>query len=116
MLEILKATVTDGTGAGATTASYYFRGSEDVFEDTTIQTATGITEAADDEKDNPLYKVEELLRKGIIIRLAASLEDGDQVKLYCTRAKLNTALDLVGSTYDGQEITSVRIPLKATFY
>jgi hypothetical protein len=116
ILELLKATV--GTGADA--KAYYFLGRADVY--TNISAATGITEATEDEQDEPATSVGELLGAGVLLRLAATIgteggSDNKQVKFLCTKAKFSTAFDdIVGSTIREQEVLTVRVPRKATFF
>lgn len=117
MLKVLKATQTVG-GASQT---FYFLGRDDVYQGG-VSTATGVSEAEEDEQNRPTTKVEELLGAGVLIRLAATIgesgaDDNAQVRLLCTRAQLGTALDtLNGETIRSREIISVRVPRKASFF
>lgn len=117
LLKVLKATQT----IGGQSQTYYFLGRDDVYEGG-VATATGISEATEAEQNRPTTKVEELLGSGFLIRLAATIgeagdEDNKQVKLLCTRAQFATALDtLNGETIRNEEIISVRVPRRATFF
>lgn len=109
------------TTAGQNPDTYYFRGKNDVYINE-IAAETGITIAPPTEQNRPKVKVEELVAKGVLIRLMATTglvgsDDNSQVKLLCGRDKLATALDnLEGETIRGESILSVRVPQKATFY
>jgi len=109
------------TTSGTTPQTYYFRAVATSYPPD-VATICGVTPAPTEEQNRPRTKVEELVAKGILIRLVASTEaansdDRFQVKLLCGRAKLADALDgLEGEAIRGNIITSVRVPQKATFY
>lgn len=109
------------TTADTPAQTYYFRAIKESMPEE-VATILGVSEAPENEQNRPRTKVEELVGKGILIRLVASTglagsDDRDQVKLLCGRAKLATALDsLIGETIREQLVYSVRIPQKATFY
>ena len=107
--------------AGGSTQTYYFRGQQDTYPPT-VAAALGVTLAPDAEKNRPRTKNEELVAKGVMIRLVASttVSGGTKtknVKLLCGRDRLSNALDnLGGMQIRNNAITSVRIPQKATFF
>jgi hypothetical protein len=84
----------------------------------------GISPATDSEKDNPLYPVEELLKKGIIYRLNATTTTRgkrSRLKLLADKEAIRTNIftSLVGENYSitngsSGTIVSVNIPSRVT--
>jgi hypothetical protein len=110
------------TTTGATPQSYYFKGRSDVYTGA-VATKTGVSVAPTAEQNRPETKVEELVAKGILIRLAATTgtvggtTTRKHVKLVCLRDKIATALDdLESESIRGSSVLSVRVPQKASFY
>jgi hypothetical protein len=114
LLQSLKAA---GTGQGAKT--YYFRGIA-VDYPASVQALLGVVPTPAAEQDEPVYKLEELLGKGKLIRINVRYGTGANkkvAKLVCLRENLATALDgLVGVTYKNSLIVSAHIPLKDQFF
>lgn len=112
----LKVVTTDSTPK-----TYYFRGKSDIYTGA-VATSTGVTIAPPAEANSPLTKVEELVGKGVLIRLMASTgqlgsSDRKEVKLVCLKSQISTAFtSLEGENIRGNSILSVRVPQKATFY
>lgn len=85
------------------TAKYAFRAPAGLYAGA-IATATGIAAAAEGDQDLPDYPVKELLKKGILRRVAAITRTAagrpSRLKLLCAKDKLTTILDaLKGDTY-----------------
>lgn len=106
-------------GAAAGDPVYYFRGLTASYPDS-VQTELGVGPTPIPEQNKPVYKLEDLLSKGALIRLRVTYASGGASKsarLVCLRSKLATALDgLIGKDYKTGLIISVNIPLKDTFY
>ena len=109
------------TTTGTTPQSYYFRGRSDIYS-TAITAETGVSVAPAAEQDRPSCKIEELVARGVLVRLMAStgtLGTGaarKQVKMLCGRDKLATAIgNLITKPVRGSAILSVRIPQKSYF-
>ena len=114
-LVIHEVTVT----TGADTDQYHFLADGSSY--TGLADETGVTKSADANADRfPAYRVGELLRKGIVIRVAVSyLENGKRRsgKLLVTKAKLAAALStLDGKSFRGGVIKSARVPRRLSFY
>lgn len=111
ILKLYKATVG--------TQNYFFLQSPTSYSGS-IDTLTGVAEAADTEFDEPATSVQNLVSKGKLFRVLVSYTVGTAkrtAKLLVTRANLGTALDgLIGETLRGGTITSARIPQKAQFF
>ena len=110
------------TTTGTTPQSYYFKGRSDVYS-TAISAETGVSVAPTAEQDRPSCKIEELVAKGILVRLMVSTgtvgtgATRKQVKILCGRDKIPTAIaNLIAKPVRGSGILSVRIPQKASFF
>lgn len=71
---------------------YLFRGSPDVYTGTTA-TATGISAAPPEIIGDPLYRIGDLLIKGLLIRISVfggTDTAPKSLRMYCTREKIDT--------------------------
>lgn len=113
-LKTFKATV----GAAPGGQTYYFLQSATSYGGT-IDTATGVQAAGDNEQDMPVTSIGQLLQKQILIRVNVRYTSGagtKTAKLLVTRNKIATALDeLVDKSFKGGTIKTVSIPTKATY-
>jgi hypothetical protein len=114
-LTVHQATVTTGTD----TDIFHFLAADGSY--TGLGDETGVTETPAAGADKfPTYKVSELLRKGVLIRVAISYREGTRNrtgKLVVTKAKLAAALGtLDGKAFRGGVIKSARVPRKQSFY
>jgi hypothetical protein len=105
-------------GAPDAGTKYFFLQSEASY--TGVETQTGVDKATDDQLDAPRYKVGELLARGILIRVTASVKVGTATRtrqLLVTRDKVVAALEgLKGKTVGGGIVTSARIKRNMSFY
>lgn len=85
-----------------------------------LATETGVDKATDAQLDAPRYKVGELLARGILIRVTASVKVGTATRtrqLLVTRDKVVTALEtLKGKAMAGGTVSSARIKRNMSFY
>jgi hypothetical protein len=119
ILTLHKATATVGT----TTDSYFFLARPSIYSGD-IATQTGVSEATNEEKDEPRYPISELLAKGILTRLVTYAVSGTGTtarrkthRLLVVKSKIGTALDgLRGKSIDGAVVDSVGFPRKRTLF
>lgn len=115
ILKVFVATVTTENG----TQRYHFRQPPNNYAGT-IDTITGITEGTDDDQNEPAVNVGELLNSGKVHRVVVQYNVAGvrrSAKILVAKGKLDTALDdLIGATFRGGQITSARIPAKATYF
>lgn len=101
------------------TKTYFFLQSATGYQGS-LDTICGLSEAEDDEQDEPVYSVAELINKNVLLRVRISYQVGTtkkQAKLLVTRDKIGTALDsLIGETYRGGTIRKAGIKRDATFF
>lgn len=113
-LKKYKATV----GAAPGGQTYFFLQNANSYGGS-IDTATGVQVAGDNEQDMPVTSVSELLRTQTLIRVNVRYTSGagtKTAKLLVTRSKIATALDeLVDKSFRGGTIKTVSIPTKATY-
>jgi hypothetical protein len=87
---------------------------------TGLATETGVDKATDAQLDAPRYKVGELLARGIVVRITASIKVGTTTRtrqILVTRDKVVTALEtLKGKALGGGTISSARIKRNMSFY
>jgi hypothetical protein len=111
----LKVSVTVGS---ANPDTYYFKGRADLAT-ADLAIITGVSVAPDIEQNRPCVKVEELLGKGILVRMATRYGSGTAPKtalLLCSRNKIVVAFDqLIGAPLRGGLVLSASIRRKATF-
>lgn len=112
ILDLFKATIG--------TRTYFFYQHPTAYQGS-LDTITGIEEAAQTELDEPATSVSNLISKGRLFRVTITTTDGTKkrtAKILVTRDKLITALDsLIGETFKGnQTIQAARIPQKAQFF
>lgn len=118
-LKLHKAVVTRGTE----TDNYFFLARPDIYTGD-VATQTGISEAANAEKDEPRYSVAELLGKGILKRVVTNASSGTGAtlrrkthRLLVVTAKSLTILDaLVGKSIGGAVVDSVNVPRRKSLH
>lgn len=108
------------TGAAGSEREYFFLQNPTSYGGA-VDTATGITAAADTEQDEPETSVASLLKSGKLFRVNIRYTGGatgfKTAKILVTREKLGTALDtLVGKSFRGGTIVRASIPRKAQFF
>jgi hypothetical protein len=106
LLTVLKVALPAG-GGGAGTKDYYFQGGN-VYTDSAIATATGVSVVANFEHDEPLCTIEQLTLSKKIMRFVCELTkdvNGKKVRktatIYCARDKAPALLS--GNALNGKE-------------
>lgn len=114
------ATIGATTGGAAPDAGTKYFFLQDPATYTGLTTETGVDAATAAQLDAPRYKVGELLARGILVRVTASVKTGTVTRtrqILVTRDKVVTALEgLKGKAIAGGTISSARIKRRMSFY
>lgn len=128
-IKLVKCAVSVSGGSGGTGArTYMFLAPKGLYK-LGVATATGIAELADDstDLDEPIYRVEELIKARKLVRIIAQTQEGTvkrHVKMFCSKNKIGSIDDdlkdkvvtIDGAKVSGSKVKSVVAKRDASFY
>lgn len=127
-IKLVKCSVSVSGSGGSGARTYMFLAPKGLYNGG-VSIATGITQLADadTDADEPVYKIEELIKARKLVRIIAQAKEGTvkrHIKMFCSKNKIGSIDDdlkdkivtIDGAKVSGSKIDSVVAKRDASFY